>query len=198
MRLTAPRQSPSNRFGPGWISSEISSILARDDQGRARHQRPSRARPGARGRGVPGRLGHAGRARSRRCRAAGRRADGGHLVGGGDGARRCRLHGLVTAVRRLSGDEPVRVAGDRLPGVRRTAAPRPDLRRHRPAVPRPDPRAWSRSAERESLRRWGSTDPGRSAWFARASTPRPRWVGRSRISSGSTRTAAFELCSPVR
>ena len=47
---------------------------------------------------------------------------------------------------RLPGRRPVRVAGGRLPGVRRAAAARPDLRRHRPAVPRPAARPCSATA----------------------------------------------------
>ena len=65
--------------------------------------------------------------------------DAGHRgdVGGrDDGAGRARLHRAPAVVRRLPDRRALRVARRRLPGVRRSAAPRPGVGRHRPPVPR--------------------------------------------------------------
>ncbi len=78
-----------------------------------------------------------GRARpGRLCAARGRRGRR-HVVGRGHGARRARVHRGRPTLRGLPGERPVRLAGRRPPGVRRTAAARPGLGRNRPAVPRP-------------------------------------------------------------
>ena len=107
--------------------------------------------------------------------AARGRADRRDLVGGGDGARRARLHGGQPAVRGLPGRRPVRLARRRPPGVRRAAPQGADLGRHRPPVPRP---AAGRAARRRRRghRGSGSTRPGRT----NRSGPLPGRAGRGR------------------
>ncbi len=91
------------------------------------------------------------------------------------------------AVRGLPGRRPVRVAGGRLPGVRRTAPQGPDLRRHRPPVPRPAARrapGQRRSGAPQPARRrrgrWPSSASGAcagsstTAWSAQVADERLR------------------------
>ena len=75
------------------------------------------------------------------------------------------------AVRRLPGRGPVRLAGGRLPGVRRPAAQVAGLGRHRPPVPRP---AAGRAARQPTVRctgaaldaAWAEDGSGPAAWPA--------------------------------
>ena len=98
----------------------------------------------------PGALPDAGRARAGGRPAAGRRRDRGDLVGRADGARRAGLHGQRAAVRRLPDRRLVRVAGGRLPGVRRPAPAGAGVGRHRPAVPRTAARRGARRGGRRT------------------------------------------------
>lgn len=63
---------------------------------------------------------------------------------GADGAGSACVHGSLASLRKVPGQAAVRVASGELSGVRRSAAPRPTLRRHRPAMPRSYPRLAAR------------------------------------------------------
>ncbi len=122
-------------------------------------------------------------------------ASRGAVVGGGDGARRARVHGRLAGVRRVPGRGAVRVAGSRTSGVRRTGSTGAALRRHRPPGARPAAggrarraRAGGQGVARRGLgrRRPARARPGLAGGRRPRSTPWPTAPSPSRAPSGVT------------
>ena len=163
-RCPTPTTSCSRCPGVGdYTAAAVAGLRVRPAARRARHQRAPGARPGRGRRGVPadGRdRGRAGRRGRRCCPTTSRPPPPGRSPRWSSApwsAPRPRPRCAACPVAR-----PVRVARRRLPGVRRTAAARADLRRHRPAVPRPAAGAAARHRRAGAPQR-GSTRPGRDA-----------------------------------
>ena len=108
------------------------------------------------GRGVPAEIADEGRGEACGEPPPPRPADGRPLGRGGHGTGRPGVHRPHAPLRRLPGVRHLCLAVGRPTRVRRTSAPRPDIRRHRPPVPWPPPRGppgrrWSSGEGRPGL-----------------------------------------------